>query len=910
MWMMGPAFFAATALAAGVVNTFAEWCVLLLRGDGTEASTTFTDESLVARTVTAVGNAQLDTSRFRFGTGAIEFDGTGDYATAPDSADFDFVAGDFTIEAWVYLNNLTVLHGVVSKRATSAAYAPFNLYIDQTTGKVGFTSSFNGSSWGVSTLSTLTLTASSWNHIAVTRSGNSWRVFVNGALDSTTVQAGTVMTNATAVSIGANAADGSNSMNGYIDNLRILKGVAAYTAAFTPSARALPYPDDTHYGKVVLLLRGEGADASTTFTDESWRANAVTANGNAQIDTAQFKFGSASMLFDGTDDYLSLTANSDFDFGTGDFTIECWLRPNSLAAINTVLSKFTTWTSNVDFHLRVNTSGTVQFLAGDSIPINITSTATIGTGAWSHVAVSRSSGVTRMFIGGAVQSSTHTGSVSIPNDQTSLRIGTASDGSEDYNGWIDNLRVTKGYARYTAAFTPPVVSLPVQAPPEPDPYFHLVKLQLNCNGADASTTFTDTSPIANTVTAFGNAQVDTAQSRFGGASALFDGAGDYLSVPNSADWDFGSGAFTVEAWVRFGALSGDKIIACNYQNSTTGWVLYAFGTSLRFNATGDSADITGATTLVTGRWYHVAVSGASGSIKLFLDGVQEGSTYTGSTSLDSTSALLIGQIASTSYFNGHIDDLRITKGAARYSADFTPPMREFGVVQGDAYPDDVVLLVKGDGPDAAIIGKDYSKYNRAITVAGNAQLDTAQSKFGGSSWLFDGTGDYLWTPDSADFAFGTGDFTIEGWFRFNALPTGGGEMYLCGQYDTAVGAGSNSAHIYLDSTGSVNLGARAYNSTTPFVNIIGTTVIAVATWYHIALVRSGSNFYLFLDGVLEASTTSATAVNDSAYRFSVGALGDYTGGQMNGWIDDFRVTKGRARHTSAFTALTKPFPEY
>lgn len=207
-----------------------------------------------------------------------------------------------------------------------------------------------------------------------------------------------------------------------------------------------------------------------------------------------------------------------------------------------------------------------------------------------------------------------------------------------------------------------------------------VSLLLHGDGVNGSTTFIDNSPATRTVTAYGNAQISTAQSKFGGASMLFDGSEDYLSVPDSADWDFGTGDFTVEIWVRFTSHASVMTLICNYLNSSVGWSLQRRNdtNTIRFGS-GDGALLDVSWTPTDGVWYHLAISRNGTALRAFVDGTQVGSTVTNSTNITgSTNPLLVGALFAGSYlqfFAGHLEDLRITKGVARYTADFTAPTR-------------------------------------------------------------------------------------------------------------------------------------------------------------------------------------------------------------------------------------------
>jgi len=200
-------------------------------------------------------------------------------------------------------------------------------------------------------------------------------------------------------------------------------------------------------------------------------------------------------------------------------------------------------------------------------------------------------------------------------------------------------------------------------------------LMLHGNGTDASTTFTDDSPSGHTVTPAGNAQIDTAISKFGGASMLFDGTGDYLDLDGSSDFAFGSGDFTIDFWIRFAALGVD-IIWDQRPTLTNGLypTIYTDGTNLLYFT--DSADrITGTTNLSTGTFYHVALTRSGTSTRLFLDGTQEGSTYSDSnTYLNGSSRPRIGDMgfSSGNEITASIDEIRVQKGEAWWTGNFTP----------------------------------------------------------------------------------------------------------------------------------------------------------------------------------------------------------------------------------------------
>lgn len=205
----------------------------------------------------------------------------------------------------------------------------------------------------------------------------------------------------------------------------------------------------------------------------------------------------------------------------------------------------------------------------------------------------------------------------------------------------------------------------------------LTKLLLHFDGTDGGTTFTDSSPAAHGGgTAFGNAQLDTAQFKFGTASLLLDGTGDYITYADSADWDFGSGDFTIECFIRR-TTTGTNHAIFSRQTSGTSYTYFAFeGLVLRFRdfLTSSVVDVTATVVMSTNTWYHVAVTRSGSNFKLWLNGVQQNSTvvYAGALT-DRAVALNIGSLDGSAYFmNGWIDDFIWTKGSAKYTTTFTP----------------------------------------------------------------------------------------------------------------------------------------------------------------------------------------------------------------------------------------------
>ena len=214
-------------------------------------------------------------------------------------------------------------------------------------------------------------------------------------------------------------------------------------------ANLWPRTDDPDYNSVSLALHLDGSNGGTTFTDAGPANVTVTASGNVQISTAQSKFGDASAVFDGSGDYLSCTLSA---FGTNDFTIETWVRMTTFANYRMLYESRTSDGDTAGFVWGVNSSGQL-FVYLDSF---VLTTGTLSATTWAHVALTRASGIWRIFVDGALQSGTYSNSANLT--RTAVRIGMDWNTLYGVNGYLDDYRITNGVARYTASFTAPTAA--------------------------------------------------------------------------------------------------------------------------------------------------------------------------------------------------------------------------------------------------------------------------------------------------------------------------------------------------------------------------------------------------------------------------------------------------------------------
>ena len=659
---------------------------------------------------------------------------------------------------------------------------------------------------------------------------------------------------------------------------------------------------DPFYSAVPLLLPMDGSNGSTTFTDSGPNALTITAVGNTQISTTQSKYGGASGSFDGSGDYLSISDSSAPVLGSSDWTIEAWIYISVAKSFNCIYAKRPP--GGYGFGLQVDgsnnltisasTTGSSWALAGSSLGGGYTA------GSWIHVAVVRSGNTITGYKNG-VSTGTQTLSGTIwPSTGYAAAVasGLAGNTSQDFNGYIDDLRISL-FARYVSTFTPPTAALPTTASSTPaDPYYGYTSLLLHMDGTNASTNFVDSGPNALAVTASGSAQISTAQSKYGGASAYFDGSAGYLSPPASSGFSFGTGNVTIEAWVYPTATTGNFGI---YATSAGGGPVAKFVVFLDslspnchfYGLTNGNNIYTKATsTVAVNQWSHIAFVRSGTTWTWYINGVASGSGTNSTAITFSTEPTYIGYggQAFFNYFSGHIDDLRVTK-YARYTSAFTPPAQaHLEYANGnDRHFSNVSLLLHMDGANGSTTFTDNSSNARTITAVGNTQISTTQSKFGGASAYFDGSGDYLSFTGGMPSGSGTA-FTIECWIRLDDLSSYRAITRTAGGLDIGV---QPNGLINCDQT-SVGIIANS-----------ATGVITAGTWYHIAVTRDTSNNYkIYVNGTQVASGTNSFSVTAAT---TIG-FSAYSGAHyFKGYIDDFRATNV-LRYTSNFTPPTQAHP--
>jgi len=858
--------------------------VLLLNADGASdggQNNTFRDVSGNGHSITRNGNVtQGSFSPFSVDDGkwGVYFDGTTDYVRSPTTSDFNLSTNDFCYEGWIWAEDPDAVSyprffglGPYYQNVNS-----FGVFIADTDNSDYITTYWNDGTLGRKLISSSTLAANQWNHIAVVRSGSNFGLFLNGTRIAT-------YTSSAAIGSGNNYAfvghtgTGTEGYVGYFSNVRLVNGSSVYDPTQTTiTVPTSPLTDVTN----TKLLVGQ----SNRFVDNSSVDNSLTLTGTPKVvpfspfpkTTAytQSVVNQGSVKFDASTDKLTFTDTAnDLDLGGTQASFECWYYPVALGAYQNMLVKYggsIAWntTTGIEYAISLNNGVfRIGYNDGDSSPSAVEDPTTRTAGQWYHFAVATdASNNIALFVNGT-RVATGTNAITKPTTRTSIEIGSTNN--EFLNGYLSNVRFITG----SGAIDPTVTSFTV--PTEPLTDIANTSL-LTCQASG----FVDNSSNAHTITVNGNPE-RTTNVPFGERSVEFDGSGDELITSGASIGDFGTGDFTIEAWVNPDLLSGyNSIIADDtYSSGSTpnAWCLYLDGTSLD-GWKGGSSILTGGT-LKVGQWHHVAWTRSSGTMYLFLDGVQV------ATASDSTSFnygdIIVGSNVGNYHIEGYLSNVRIVKGTAVYTTDFTPPTEPLTAITNTS------LLTCQNA-----VFQDNSGNAHAITANGNPQAST-NLPFGERSVYFDGSGDYLTFPEPTL----SGDFTLETWVQPTSL-TGTRLLF----------SSSSQSNVQIPRI-QTNGGVYVYINGTQLN--AGSTATALANtneWHHFALTRSGTTVYAFVDGEEIWNTTFSSS-------FKVGVLGAFfLSGSLyttnpyyfGGYASNTRIVNGTALYTAAFTPPTEP----
>jgi hypothetical protein len=624
-----------------------------------QQNNTFLDSSTNNFTITRNGTPTQGsiTPYWPNGQWSNNFNGSSNLSVASNAA-LAMGTGSFTIEFWVFLrsttNNRTLSWPVVGNMAINCANSGY----------------WNYASYGVGDILTSSIITplNTWTHVAISRTGTTTRIFINGVQGASTASDSNNWGQSVLNIVSDIAA---NFLNGYLSNLRIVKGVGVYTGAFTPPTSPLQKTQAGNGGTIQAITGTQTSlltCQSNRFVNNSDISLTLTvANGTPTVQAFQPFSPTASYTtalyggsgyFNGSTDYLTAGTSAALNPGAGNFTFECWVYATSAPTSSAIFS------ANLN-GLGVGFNSSQLGVSQTGIAVIITDPATFALNQWVHVAAVRSGTTLSLYKNGSRVATTASSTTAfVASTQTFI----ASNGTTQFPGYIANLRLINGGA---TVYDPTQTTITI--PTSPVGNTANTSLLLNFTNAGIY----DAAVQSNVIT-FGNAQTSIAVTpKWPPTSMAFDGNGDYLNIPSSQGLNLGTGSLTVEAWVYLSAMSGDYFIVSS-TGAGGGFFGFRSGTDIGYGRTGIAWDYQAASGMVINNWYHVAWSRNGTSMRIFVNGSQVGATQTTSQAYDlSTTSTAVGSAGATLYLNGYIQDLRITRGIGRYTANFSVPTAAF-----------------------------------------------------------------------------------------------------------------------------------------------------------------------------------------------------------------------------------------
>ena len=639
-------------------------------------------------------------------------------------------------------------------------------------------------------------------------------------------------------------------------------------------------PIDPFYTATSIVLSMDST--STVFTKDLSSYRRQTVAGGTVVPTTYSPFNGPyySAYFDGSS-WLNVSTATNLELGSSSFTVEFWWLPQNTSR-QWFFHATTDWWFGIDYNclgtfrmgLWASSNGTSWNLinadaAGNGIASGITFPR---LGQWNHVAVSRIGTTWAMWLNGIqiLQLSAIAGAIVNRSNQRKV-IGAWAGGTQfRVNGWMSNFRVLIGGVNYNPLSTS---NITVPTSPLAVPGNGLLTLQSSRHVnlvQNTSATVTASGvvsvmpfhPFGVTPSEFTNSSVFN--------SAYFSASTDWMVVPRTPNPIFGTGDFTMEAWVYpISRASTSPVVFSNYINANynDSFGLFAGHTSVPAKwsvlLSGGTAPNFGFPQLISdslinfNQWSHVAVSRKGNTTTLYVNGRADGyiSTSTPSTQLVEGNGpyTVIGNSwdGSSSFFNGYISNVRTVAGTSVYDIPLYPPSTYFN-------------------------GSNYINLTTATQFPASAS-NTA-------------------------YTFGTGNFTVEFWVRFERVDT---------QFTGIIGS-QDFNWIAIQLNESVNQRITVWlgnpNNGSPWgATIQGNTVYVADRWYHFALVRNSGTVSIYVDGVLDISTTFATAM--SAPLGANGGIGigrsQLVARMMRGWLRDVRIA-ANAVYTGNFTPLNQP----
>ena len=892
-------------------DTYFPYVSLLLNGEN--ATTSYvSDASTNNFALSVTGSATPNRFSPLWGNGyyGVSFDGSsGMYLTIAANSAFDFNTADYTVEGWIYLTSSAAgPYTIFSAGSNSAAANGLGIYCKSLKLQLG------AGTGSVYLTQSNTISVSTWTHFALVRQSGTTTLYVNGTSVASTSSSYSWNPGATYNAYIGQWIDATSfTWFGYISNLRVVKGTALYTSAFTPSTSPLTAISGT------TLLTCQ----NNNFTDNSTNAFTITPNGTVKVVPNQ-PFGAlpsgvnnyGSSLFDGSTGYLT-TNGSTLSLGTGDFTIEAWVYQPVVNSNNGIFQLSGTsggfqGNQTTNIALAWNSTGWTIYAANS----NPYTTGALQAGTWYHVALVRQSGYTKFYVNGVSQGGTILNATTGFADSTNytgtyLEIGGYYSTSYLANMYVSNFRIVKGTAVYTSNFTPPTTPLTAIANTS------LLTLQ-NKQGINNNIFYDDSSSNL-AITRYGSVTQGALSPFTDNWSLYTDGSASYAYVPYSSTRALGTGDFSIECFVNIIKQPADYTRIWshqgNYGYSGNVGIELAFSTVDTIMQTiidGNStsyyyANLTSGPSAWKNTWAHVVVTRQSGTLRIFLNGMLQGVATGATQNINGTAPTSFGTNAQLGgdLTQMYLSNFRICTGSVPTSYQtsstttgttiFTTPTTTLTTSSQGASNVTLLLFTTNRFLDASI-------NNFAVTTVSNPQIVkyspfshviTTPTNYSGY-FRSNTSNDRLTFPSSSAYDLSGGTWTIEFWM----YPTS--TLTTCRFLLFGSNGSQQAYYIILNSDGSIS-------ANIPYTSVTGVSTSAGAytlnTWTHVALVCNAGSAIFYVNGVVKSSAITITLPTSGAVPLYIGYDTAY-GGQYNGYLSNLRVVKGTAVYTGAFTTPT------
>ncbi len=629
------------------IITDSKYTTLLATAVDTSDNNNITDTSSNNHTITVNGDAHAGTfSPYRSGGYSTYFDGTGDWLELTGTA---LGNGNFTVEAWVWLDSLKDYNVIYDDRATGSSATGLALGVMATGAPYLYTNN------GFQITSSQTCTAKTWHHISLVRSSGVITIYLDGTSGGTYSSSA----NFTDTNLGIGVARTytvTSQFGGYIRDVRAVVGSAITPPSGGPTER----------------LEAVATTSLLTchlpyFADGSSNDHSITINGDPEIkpfspydyeEYSETDHG-GSVYFDVDGDWITATG---IDLSSAR-TIEFWYyKSTNSTALETIFSIGNGYTDNVGVSLFTR-SGDFEFRVGSSIVYDSGASLDLLNFTWHHIAiVISSSNSADLYINGSRK---YSGSNVTRSNSMPISIGSSVNGLT-WNNTIEMQGFISDFAIFNSAkYSGTTLTIPTSPLSSSGSELHI-------KGTDAS--IIDKSQSAN-LKLVGNTTGSTTQVKFSNTKSMyFDGTGDEINAGRSII-PVGFSDFTVEGWVNFSNLSGQQFIciqAPNGTTTTTTFMIYLANSKI-YNQWGSGSAYIETGILSANTWYHFASvhDSANSLVYFYLDGSSVGSFSSGLRSIGDY-VFDIGARDSALFLNGYLQDLRVSS-YARYTTNFTPP---------------------------------------------------------------------------------------------------------------------------------------------------------------------------------------------------------------------------------------------